>query len=102
MRRSPKPRRVPTMFYQTEAKPQCWRAVAVFDDRPEQLLYLNRSSTQVRAGFRDSFYELLDDEEREHVKSVSLQRWQGAPDSGRWIHQSNLNMPVMDKLAQTA
>ena len=35
------------MFYQTEAKPQCWRAVAVFDDRPEQLLYLNRSSTRV-------------------------------------------------------
>ena len=59
------------MFYQTEAKPQCWRAVAVFDDRPEQLLYLNRSSTQVRAGFRDSYFELLDDEERDHVKNVS-------------------------------
>ena len=23
------------MLYQTESKPQCWRAVAVFDDRPE-------------------------------------------------------------------
>ena len=34
------------MNYQTEAKPQCWRAVAVFDDRPEMLLYLNRSSPQ--------------------------------------------------------
>ncbi len=51
------------MFYQTEAKPQCWRAVAVFDDRPEQLLYLNRSSTQVRAGFRDPYFDLLDVEE---------------------------------------
>ena len=90
------------MFYQTEAKPQGWRAVAVFDDRPEQLLYLNRSSTQVRAGFRDAFLELLDDEEREHVKSVSLQRWQGAPDSGRWIHQSNLTIPLPEKVAQTA
>ena len=35
------------MFYQTEAKPQGWRAVAVFDDRPEQLLYMNRSSTDL-------------------------------------------------------
>ena len=36
------------MFYQTEAKPQGWRAVAVFDDRTDRLLYLGRSSTQVR------------------------------------------------------
>ena len=54
------------MFYQTEAKPQCWRAVAVFDDRSDMLLYLNRSSTQVRAGYRNAFFELLDEEEREH------------------------------------
>ena len=90
------------MFYQTEAKAQGWRAVAVFDDRPEQLLYLNRSSTQVRAGFSEPFFELLDDEEREHVKSVSLQRWQGTPDSGRWIHQSNLAIPSVEKLLQVA
>ena len=25
------------MFYQTEAKPQGWRAVAVFEDRPDIL-----------------------------------------------------------------
>src|SRR5262245_33662313 len=91
-----------TMFYQTEAKPQCWRAVAVFDDRPEQLLYLNRSSTQVRAGYRAAFIELLDDEETAHVTSVALQRWQGAPDSGRWMHQSSLAVPTAEKLAQVA
>lgn len=90
------------MFYQTEAKPQCWRAVAVFDDRPEQLLYLNRSSTQVRAGYRTPYLELLDDEERAHVTSISLQRWQGAPDSGRWIHQTTLPMPVVEKLVPVA
>ena len=31
------------MFYQTEAKPQGWRAVAVFDDRGDRLLYVGRS-----------------------------------------------------------
>lgn len=88
------------MMYQTESKPQSWRAVAVFEDR-EMLLYLNRSSTQVRAGFRTAFFELLDDEERDQVKSISLERWTGASDSGRWVHQSDLPVPL-EKLVQSA
>jgi hypothetical protein len=90
------------MFYHTEAKPQGWRAVAVFDDRGDRLLYLGRSSTQVRAGFAEAFMEVLDDEERDHVRSISLQRWHGAPDAGRWIHQTNLNLPVAAKVARSA
>jgi hypothetical protein len=81
------------MVYQTESKPQCWRAVAVFDDRADCLIYLGRSSTQVKLGLPTAFMEVLDAEEREHVRSISLQRWHGAPDAGRWIHQSTLNPP---------
>jgi hypothetical protein len=88
--------------YQTEAKPQCWRAVAVFDDRPEALLYLHRSSPQVRAGYREAYLELLDEEEREHVVSVSMQRWQGAADCGRWVHHSDLAVPMKEKIALAA
>jgi uncharacterized protein YbdZ (MbtH family) len=91
-----------SMFYQTEAKPQGWRAVAVFDDRTDRLIYLGRSSTQVRAGFADAYFEVLDDEEREHVRSISLQKWNGAPDAGRWLHQTNLTLPVKAKLARSA
>ena len=90
------------MFYQTEAKPQGWRAVAVFDDRTDRLLYLGRSSTQVRAQFGLAFQEVLDEEERDHVRSISLQRWHGAPDAGRWIHQANLTVPMKAKLARSA
>jgi hypothetical protein len=90
------------MFYQTEAKPQGWRAVAVFDDRTDRLVYLGRSSTQVRANFVDAYFDVLDDEEREHVRSISLQRWHGAPDAGRWQHQTNLNIPQRAKLARSA
>ena len=90
------------MFYQTEAKPQGWRAVAVFDDRSERLVYLGRSSTQVRSGFVQAFFDVLDEEERDHVRSISLQRWHGAPDSGRWLHQTNLTVPTRAKLARTA
>ena len=90
------------MFYQTEAKPQGWRAVAVFEDRSERLLYLGRSSTQVRAGFSQAFFEVLDDEEREQVRSISLQRWHGAPDAGRWMHQTALALPTLAKVARSA
>jgi len=90
------------MFYQTEAKPQGWRAVAVFDDRGDRLIYLGRSSTQVRGNFAQAYFEVLDDEEREHVQSISLQRWHGAPDAGRWLHQTNLNIPIKAKLAKSA
>jgi hypothetical protein len=83
------------MFYQTEAKPQGWRAIAAFNDgRDECLLYLGRSSTQIRAGYVEAFMDVLDDEEREHVESIALQRWHGAPDAGRWMHQTNLKVPV--------
>jgi hypothetical protein len=92
----------PTMFYQTESKPQCWRAVAVFEDRPCLLIYLGRSSTQVRAGFASAFFEVLDDEEREQVRSVALERWQGAPDAGRWLQQTTLAIPTTAKVAQSA
>jgi len=91
------------MFYQTEAKPQGWRAIAVFEDRSERLLYLGRSSTQVRAGFPQAFLEVLDDEEREQVRSISLQRWHGAPDAGRWMHQTALALPpTAIKVARSA
>ena len=90
------------MIYQTEAKPQGWRAVAVFDDRGDRLLYLGRSSTQVRANFAQAFFEVLDEEERDHVRSIALQRWHGAPDAGRWMHQSTLKVPGTAKVARSA
>ncbi len=88
----------------TESKPQGWRAVAVFNDgREDGLLYLGRSSTQVRAGYLEAFLEVLDDEEREHVETIAMQRWHGAPDAGRWQHQTNLKVPVpVARLARSA
>ena len=82
------------MFF-TESKPQGWRAVAVFEDRPDLLVYLHRSSTQVRLGLRQAFFDVLDESERNAVKTISLQRWHGAPDAGRWVHQTNLALPVL-------
>jgi hypothetical protein len=91
------------MFYQTEAKAQGWRAVAIFDDgRPEALILIGRSSTQVRGGYAESFAELFDEEEREHIISIALQRWHGAPDAGRWLNQTTLKLPGAIKLIKAA
>ena len=38
------------MFYHTESKPQGWRALAVFEDGSEFLIFLGRSTRQVRDG----------------------------------------------------
>ena len=83
------------MFQQIESKPQGWRAVAVFnDDRHDALLYLGRSSTQVRAGYVEAFTEVLDDEERAALKEIQMHHWQGAPDDGRWTPHSTLRVPA--------
>src|SRR5712692_8310727 len=52
------------VVYQTESKMQGWRAVAVFADGTECLIYLARSTTQVRAGYAAAYGEILDAEEQ--------------------------------------
>lgn len=86
------------MFIQTESKAQGWRAVAIFDDRPDALIFVGRSSTQVRHEFAEAFLELFDEEEREHVTSIQLQQWNGAPDAGRWLLKNELKVPAPAKI----
>jgi len=82
------------MFYQTESKAQGWRAMAKFEDGREALLLIGRSSTAVRQGYVESFTDLLDEEEREQVVSIALERWHGAPDAGTWEAQTTLKVPA--------
>ncbi len=90
------------MLIQTESKAQGWRAVAIFDDRPDALIFVGRSSTQVRQEFAEAFLELFDEEEREHVTTIQLQQWSGAPDAGRWNLKNTLKVPTPVKLRLAA
>lgn len=90
------------MLIQTESKAQGWRAVAVFDDRGDALIFVGRSSTQVRQEYVEAFNELLDDEEKEHVTGVQLQQWSGSPDAGRWNVKAALKLPTAAKLRLAA
>jgi len=82
------------MLIQTESKAQGWRAVAVFDDRPDALIFVGRSSMQVRQEYAAAYLELYDEEEREHVTTIQLQQWSGAPDAGRWNLKNTLKVPA--------
>lgn len=86
------------MLIVTESKAQGWRAVAVISGRGEALLFVGRSSTQVRGGYAEAYQELLDDEERDAVSSIKLQQWQGAPDAGKWIDKAELRLPAPAKV----
>jgi hypothetical protein len=82
------------MFYQTEAKLQAWRALAILADRSERLIYVGRSTSQVREHYAGAFEELFDDEERAQVQSIQLQCWHGAADRGHWVQKNTLSMPT--------
>ena len=90
------------MLVQVESKAQGWRAVAVLDGATEALLFVGRSSTQVRAGYIEAFAELLDDEEKDRTSVIRLQQWQGAPDAGKWLDKAELRVPITAKLARAA
>jgi hypothetical protein len=81
------------MFYQTESRPQTWRALAVFEGGAECLLFVGRSTTHVRAGYPTAFAEVLDADERARVRRIDLQCWQGAADQGRWLTKAALVVP---------
>lgn len=82
------------MIVTTESKAQNWRALVVFDDRHDALIFVGRSSTHVRQEYIASFMELLDDEERGHATTIQMQQWSGSPDAGRWVHKTDLKLPA--------
>lgn len=89
------------MFIQTESKAQGWRALAVLDGTAEALLFVGRSSTQVRAGYAEAFAELFEDDEKERTTAIKLQQWQGTPDAGKWLDKAELRLPA-PKLVRAA
>jgi len=81
------------MLIQTESKAQGWRAVAVFEDGSEALLFVGRSSTQIRQEYVEAYLSAVTDEEWEEAASIRMEQWSGAPDAGRWVAKSTLKVP---------
>jgi hypothetical protein len=73
---------------------QDWRAVACLAPGGERLLCVGGSSAQVQAAYLGAWGEVIRDEDRPTVRTISLQRWTGQPWSGQWEHQKNLPLPT--------
>ncbi|QEH32628.1 hypothetical protein OJF2_11070 [Aquisphaera giovannonii] len=73
---------------------QDWRAVASLNPNGERLLCVGESSSQVRAAYTGAWGEVIRDEDRPNVRTISLQRWTGQFWSGQWEHQMYLAVPT--------
>lgn len=73
---------------------QDWRAVACLAPGGERLLCVGGSSAQVRAAYAGAWGEVVRDEDRPTVRTISLQRWAGLAWAGTWEHQSYLPVPT--------
>jgi hypothetical protein len=82
------------LLIQTEEKAQNWRALAVMANGTEAMLFVGRSSKQIRDEYTAAFQELLEDDEQEAVETIHLQQWQGSPDAGRWLTKGELRSPA--------
>ncbi|WZO99559.1 hypothetical protein EP7_001166 [Isosphaeraceae bacterium EP7] len=72
---------------------QDWRAVACLTPNGERLLCVGGSSAQVRAAYTNAWGEVIRDEDRPTVRTISLQRWAGLAWAGQWEHQTFLAVP---------
>lgn len=83
----------PTMSNGTSGA-QDWRAVACLSPSGERLLCVGESSSQVRAAYTGAWGEVIRDEDRPTVRTISLQKWTGQFWSGSWEHQMFLPLPT--------
>jgi hypothetical protein len=72
---------------------QDWRAIACLTPNGERLLCVGGSSAQVRAAYTNAWGEVIRDEDRPTVRTISLQRWAGLAWAGQWEHQTFLAVP---------
>lgn len=70
-----------------------YRALAVSDDGKESLIYLGVNTAHVRDNYASPWHELFDPEAQQEVTKISLQKWFGSPNFGRWVDQDILTIP---------
>ncbi|MEZ6139225.1 MAG: hypothetical protein R3B84_01520 [Zavarzinella sp.] len=87
------------MRYLAEERAQCWRAVGILPSGVEVLIFVGRSASNVREHYITNFNdpELFDESFRTNVEILSMQRWSGAPDAGRWEDIAKLSIPGRSK-----
>jgi hypothetical protein len=76
-----------------ESKAQRWRALAILQDGQEALVYVGMSIVQVRDNYQSAWSSVFSDEAKQKTNEIVVQKWMGTADKGKWITQTNLEMP---------
>jgi hypothetical protein len=61
---------------------------------------VGESSSQVRAAYVGAWGEVIRDEDRPSVQTISLQRWSGVAWAGQWEHHMPLDIPVTQRVTK--
>lgn len=77
-----------------------WRAVGHTARGEQHLLYIGISAEQVKKNYSGPFYEVLTVEEQSAIRRVTLEKWNGKPDSGKWTINDNLRVPRVHKATE--
>src|SRR3954470_21504351 len=80
----------------SEPKAQRWRVIAEIstnDAHNVALLCLGSSINQVRENYSTAFSEVLSDEIKRKVRRLTIERFEGLPDSGYWVGQGSVPIP---------
>lgn len=74
-----------------------WRAVGHTGKNTEILLYFGISAEQVKKNYSGPFYDNLTVEEQMSIRRVTLEKWNGKPNSGKWVINDTLKVPRVHK-----
>ena len=77
-----------------------WRAVAHAYYGAQHLIYMGSSMEQVRKNYPGSFYEILQNGEQMSINRITLEKWSGKPELGRWVVNDNLKVPRVHRHAE--
>lgn len=81
------------MLMLRETKFQTWRALALSEAGKEHLIVLGNSSEQVKRNYAQAFSEVLTVDEQSVICKISLEKWNGVADCGKWANQDFLKVP---------
>ena len=80
-----------------EAKLQRYKAVAVFKNGTEGHIVFGQHVQSVQDQYDEAFFSLYgkdsESDQTANVQEIQIQRWDGQPDAGRWVHVKTYPVP---------
>lgn len=70
-----------------------WRVIAENSAGEQHLILMGHSYTKITDDYPQVYSELLDEDEKSNIRSISLERWFGTSTKGKWVRKQLLSIP---------